>query len=135
MEEKPATPPPVKHHSSGGSSSPILTSHYCGDGICTESETCNSCSEDCGICPVESEEKEEVLEEKEVQPVVEEENDAVGVGQATGLFSNLKSGKILALAVGLLALIGLLVATSFSKAKSTKKYGQEWGKYFKERIL
>ena len=31
---------------------PCESDYYCGDGVCTGNESCSSCSDDCGACPV-----------------------------------------------------------------------------------
>jgi len=42
---------------------PSVSYYYCGDGICSENENCNSCPEDCGTCELNISEGTNVSEE------------------------------------------------------------------------
>lgn len=37
-------------HCCAGSGSPVKPPSPCGDGVCSDGETCSSCSQDCGVC-------------------------------------------------------------------------------------
>lgn len=41
---------------------------FCGDGICDKNENCSICSEDCGICPPESESRKRSHKSSSYQP-------------------------------------------------------------------
>ncbi len=52
VTNQPAQPEPVQPQSPGGGGARRL-GFYCGDNKCLGTETCDSCSQDCGVCEVE----------------------------------------------------------------------------------
>ncbi|MBW2977744.1 hypothetical protein KY331_02780 [Candidatus Woesearchaeota archaeon] len=121
------TKPASSSSSTSSGKRSVGRSTYCGDGLCSYTEDCTNCEEDCGVCPVEEEEPVEeaslsggIIEEEE------EEQDNIPVGKAAGWFSLSKLVQNPYIWVGIIAVVGILSLLSYKR----KGGGLNWDGYF-----
>jgi len=89
-------------------------SGYCGDGICQDSESCETCSDDCGLCPIKANVYcgDDICDVDESSSTCPEDCDK---NSRIGYFIFLMI--IIFLVAGILALIGYLLYKKFYNKK------------------